>query len=87
MGEFVSVEISAAPGVGVIRLNRPPMNALNAQMQDELVLAATQLADDDAVRAVVVFGGDRLFAAGADVKELARMDRAAMARSRAYRNR
>jgi enoyl-CoA hydratase/carnithine racemase len=86
MGEFVSVEISAAPGVGVIRLNRPPMNALNAQMQDELVLAATQVADDDAVRAVVVFGGerlfagDRLFAAGADVKELARMDRAAMAR-------
>jgi enoyl-CoA hydratase/carnithine racemase len=78
MGEFIGVEVDVAPGVAVIRLNRPPMNALNAQMQDELLRAAIALGDDDAVRAVVVFGGERLFAAGADVKELARMDHASM---------
>ncbi|MCW2916076.1 MAG: short chain enoyl-CoA hydratase [Actinomycetia bacterium] len=69
MGEFVRVEID--DGVATIRLDRPKMKALNAQIQDELIEAAGQVTKDDAVRAVVIYGGERVFAAGADIKEMA----------------
>lgn len=68
MGEFVRLEVQDA--VGTIRLDRPKMNALNAQVQEEIreaAQAATQRAD---VRAVVLYGGERVFAAGADIKEM-----------------
>ncbi len=66
--EFVVLEKSG--GIGTIRLDRPPMNALNAQVQEELVAAATEATEDDAVRAVVVYGGEKVFAAGADIKQM-----------------
>ena len=47
------------------------MNALNTQVQDELRDAAEQVSADDAIRAVVIYGGEKVFAAGADVKEFA----------------
>jgi enoyl-CoA hydratase/carnithine racemase len=47
------------------------MNALNAQVQDELAAAAAQVGADHAIRAVVVYGGGKVFAAGADIKEMA----------------
>ena len=65
----VRVEIDGA--VATVRLARPPMNALNAQVQEELAAAAAVLGADPAVRAVVVYGGQKLFAAGADIKEMA----------------
>ncbi|WP_112239689.1 enoyl-CoA hydratase/isomerase family protein [Kribbella monticola] len=71
MGEFVNLTVS--DGVGTIRLDRPKMNALNVQVQDEIRAAAEQAAADDAVRAVVIYGGERVFAAGADIKEMADM--------------
>ena len=77
MGEFVQVEIDAA--VAVIRLSRPPMNALNAQVQTEIAEAAAQLATDRQVRAVILYGGEKVFAAGADIKEMADASYAAMA--------
>jgi enoyl-CoA hydratase/carnithine racemase len=67
VGEFVTLETS--DGIGTIRLDRPPMNALNTQVQEELRAAATALADNPEVRAVVVYGGERVFAAGADIAE------------------
>jgi enoyl-CoA hydratase/carnithine racemase len=70
MGEFVNLEIDKETGVGTIRLDRPPMNAINAQVVEELEVAARAASTDDAVRAVVVFGGDKIFAAGADIKEM-----------------
>ncbi|MDP9797318.1 enoyl-CoA hydratase/carnithine racemase [Catenuloplanes nepalensis] len=76
MGEFVRLEI--ADGIGTIRLDRPKMNALNVQVQEELRAAATAAAGDDTVRAVVVYGGEKVFAAGADIKEMAGMDYARM---------
>jgi len=68
VGEFVRLEVDGA--VGTIRLDRPKMNALNAQVQEEIracALEATARAD---VRAVVIYGGERVFAAGADIKEM-----------------
>jgi enoyl-CoA hydratase/carnithine racemase len=67
VGEFVRLETS--DGIGTIRLERPPMNALNTQVQEELREAALAAADDPTVRAVVVYGGPKVFAAGADINE------------------
>lgn len=75
MSEFVSVESDEESGgaVATIRLDRPPMNALNQQVQEEIRSAATRLSSDRHVRAVVIYGGPKVFAAGADVKEMAAM--------------
>lgn len=69
MGEFVRVERDGA--VASIRLDRPPANALSEAVSLELWDAARDVEDDDGVRAVVVWGGERIFAAGADVKAMA----------------
>ncbi len=78
MGEFVRLEVS--DGVGTIRLDRPPMNALNVAVQEEIRAAAEEASGRDDVRAVVVYGGEKVFAAGADIKEMADMDYVDMAR-------
>lgn len=71
MGEFVRLEVE--DGVGTIRLDRPKMNALNAQVQEEIRAAAEEATEREDVKAVVVYGGERVFAAGADIKEMAEM--------------
>ncbi|MEU6352747.1 enoyl-CoA hydratase-related protein [Streptomyces sp. NPDC047072] len=60
--------------VVTVRLDNPPMNAFDDVQRDELSACARELADARGVRAVVIHGGDRLFAAGADIKALAAMD-------------
>jgi enoyl-CoA hydratase/carnithine racemase len=70
VGEFVRLEVDEATRVGTIRLDRPPMNALNAQVQDELREAAFEAGNDERVGAVVIWGGGKVFAAGADIKEM-----------------
>ncbi len=77
MGDFVTLEV--ADGVGTITLRRPPMNALNLQMQREFAEAAGAADADDAVRAVILYGGPKVFAAGADVKEMSDWDAATAA--------
>jgi enoyl-CoA hydratase/carnithine racemase len=71
VGEFVRFEVE--DGVGTILLDRPKMNALSVQVQEEIRAAAEEATARDDVRAVVVYGGERLFAAGADIKEMAAM--------------
>jgi enoyl-CoA hydratase len=68
MGEFVRLEVEG--GVGTIRLDRPPMNALSTQVQEELREAAREASENADVRAVVLYGGPKVFAAGADIKEM-----------------
>jgi enoyl-CoA hydratase/carnithine racemase len=68
MGELVRCEI--ADGIGTIRLDRPPVNALNDQVTEEIA-AAARSADTDEVRAVIIYGGEKVFAAGADIKDMA----------------
>ncbi|GIF71316.1 enoyl-CoA hydratase/isomerase family protein [Asanoa siamensis] len=77
MGELVRLE--KHDGIGTIRLDRPPMNALNRQVQEEIRDAALAATADDEVRAVVVYGGEKVFAAGADIKEMATMSYVDMA--------
>jgi len=67
--EFVHTE-RGADGVAVVRLDRPKANVLSVEMVRQLTLAAAELAEDPP-GAVVVWGGRLLFAAGADIRELA----------------
>ena len=77
MGEFVRLE--SVDGIGTIRLDRPPVNALNDQVRDELATVASSAAADAEIRAVILYGGEKVFAAGADVKQMAEANYAAMA--------
>jgi len=70
-GELTRVELEGA--VATLRLDRPPVNALNLAMQEEILAAARWLTRSTDVRAVVIYGGPRMFAAGADIKEMAAM--------------
>jgi enoyl-CoA hydratase/carnithine racemase len=74
VGEYVGLEVSE--GIATIRLDRPPMNALSLQVQREFAEAAGAADADVAVRAIIVYGGPKVFAAGADVKEMADWDEA-----------
>jgi enoyl-CoA hydratase/carnithine racemase len=74
--EFVTLQVEA--GVGTIRLDRPKMNAINEQLHWEVRAAAQEASERDDVRAVVVYGGERVFAAGADIKAMSQLDRAGM---------
>lgn len=56
-------------GVAALRIDHPPMNALSAALLTELAVRAEALAADPSVKAVVVLGGQRAFAAGADITE------------------
>jgi len=67
------VEVDVHDGVATILLNRPKMNALNLQMQREIHAAAEEIAGRADIGAVVLHGGPKVFAAGADVKEMADM--------------
>jgi enoyl-CoA hydratase/carnithine racemase len=69
MGEFVRIERDGA--VATIRIDRPPANAIARPVSLELSAAAKAAGSDDGVRAVVVWGGERIFAAGADIKAMA----------------
>jgi enoyl-CoA hydratase/carnithine racemase len=71
VGEFVTLEIT--DGIGTIRLDRPPMNPLSTQVQEELREAAHSAAGSEEVKAVIVYGGSKVFAAGADITEFAEL--------------
>ncbi|MGW2783947.1 enoyl-CoA hydratase/isomerase family protein [Streptomyces populi] len=83
----MTVHLEVAEGVGTIRLDRPPMNALDVATQDRLKELAEEATARPDVRAVVLYGGEKVFAAGADIKEMQAMDHAAMVvRSRALQD-
>ncbi|GGL41557.1 enoyl-CoA hydratase/isomerase family protein [Phycicoccus endophyticus] len=67
------VRLEVADGIGTVRLDRPPMNALNAEIQRGLVAACREAEQRRDVAAVVVYGGEKVFAAGADIKEMETM--------------
>lgn len=74
--QFVTCE-RRADGVALVRLDRPKMNALNAELLAQLEAATKELAAEPP-GAVVVWGGERIFAAGADISEFGGSDGAGM---------
>ena len=69
MAELVLTEREGA--IAVVLLNRPEaLNALSDALMEELVDALQELDRDDSVRAIVLGGSERAFAAGADIGEL-----------------
>lgn len=74
----MTVTLEVSGGVGTILLDRPPMNALDVATQDRLHELAEEASRRDDVRAVVLYGGEKVFAAGADIKEMQAMDHPAM---------
>jgi enoyl-CoA hydratase/carnithine racemase len=71
VGEYVRLEVEG--GIGTIRLDRPKMNALNAAVQEEIRATAQEADRRKDVAAVIVYGGEKVFAAGADIKEMQAM--------------
>src|SRR5207253_102994 len=69
MGDLVRLDVD--DGVGTIRLDRPPMNAINGDLRVDLMAVAAEAVRRDDVGAVVLYGGEKVFAAGADVKMMA----------------
>jgi enoyl-CoA hydratase/carnithine racemase len=74
--EFVTLQVE--DGVGTIRLDRPKMNAIDEQLHFEVRAAAMEASKRAEVRAVVLYGGERVFAAGADIKAMSQLDDTAM---------
>ncbi|WP_045876169.1 enoyl-CoA hydratase-related protein [Pseudofrankia sp. DC12] len=72
------VRLEVADGVGTVRLDRPKVNALNAELTADLRAVTLEASRREDIRAVVIYGGERVFAAGADINEMAPMDIAAM---------
>lgn len=71
MPSYTSILVETHQQVGLIRLNRPQaLNALNAPLMEELNLALLDFNRDDEIRAIVITGDKRAFAAGADIKEM-----------------
>lgn len=72
MPEFITINPQVAPHVAHIQLNRPKeLNALNLELMLEIKEALIQLDNDPNVRAIVLSGNERAFAAGADIKQMA----------------
>jgi enoyl-CoA hydratase/carnithine racemase len=68
MPELVRLDVD--DGVGIVRLDRPPANAISLQLSTELFRVLEEAASREDVGALVVWGGPKLFAAGADIKEM-----------------
>lgn len=73
MSELLELTVDAE-GIAVLRLDRPPANALDRPSWRRFGEIAREIESDARVRAVVVWGGPRVFAAGADIADLATMD-------------
>lgn len=80
MPELVNLEVDATTRVAVLRIERPPMNALSRQVWEEVDLLVADAVADEQVRALVVWGGPKVFAAGADITEFPDLDPAAARR-------
>jgi enoyl-CoA hydratase/carnithine racemase len=68
MPELVHLEVDE--GVGIVRLDRPPANAISLELARDLLAALDDAAERDDVGALVLTGGPKLFAAGADIARM-----------------
>ena len=71
--KFASLDFDIRDHVAIVGLNRPPVNAMNRALRQDIVAAFDHIAESKEVRAVVLTGRGRVFCAGADIKERAGM--------------
>ncbi|MGI9622645.1 MAG: enoyl-CoA hydratase/isomerase family protein [Acidimicrobiales bacterium] len=76
MGELVTLEEDVAKGIAIVRIENGKMNPISIQVTNELAEIAEELAARDDIGAVVLWGGPRIFAAGADIKEFPALENA-----------
>jgi enoyl-CoA hydratase len=69
VSDFKTLLVDINERVALVTLNRPPVNAQNAEMRDELTMLFDELSDRDDVMAVVLTGSGKIFSAGADIRE------------------
>jgi enoyl-CoA hydratase len=70
--DYTSILTSVVEHAGLLQINRPQqLNALNAAVMEELVVALEEFDRSDRVGCIVITGNQRAFAAGADIKEMA----------------
>ncbi len=67
------VRVEVEDGLATIRIDRPKMNPLSIAVQDQIGAAAREVSADRDIAAVIVYGGESVFAAGADIKEMQAM--------------
>ena len=69
---YTTILTEKLPGYAIIRLNRPEvLNALNMKLMEELIDALESFDRDEEVRAIILTGNEKAFAAGADIREMA----------------
>jgi enoyl-CoA hydratase len=75
MTDYETILVTQDDRVGTITLNRPKaLNALNSQVMNEVVSAAAEFDNDPGIGAIIITGsGQKAFAAGADIKEMAEL--------------
>jgi enoyl-CoA hydratase len=72
MAKYETILVETHGKVGLVRLNRPDdYNALNVKLWGELIDALKAFDEDENIGAIVITGNDKVFAAGADIKEMA----------------
>ena len=64
---YQTILVERRERAGLITLNRPPMNALNDTLMDELGVALLEFDADEQIGAIVITGSEKAFAAGADI--------------------
>jgi enoyl-CoA hydratase/carnithine racemase len=71
-----TVKCRIADHIAVVTMDRPPVNAQNAQMNTDMALVFDRISDDDDVRVAILTGAGKCFSAGADIKDRAGKERA-----------
>ena len=68
---YQNVFVTREGAIGIVQLNRPKvLNALNFEVMSELVSALEELDREAAVKVIILTGGERAFAAGADLAQM-----------------
>lgn len=71
MLSYQNILVSKDGPIGIVQLNRPKvLNALSSELMTELVKALEELDRDESVNAIILTGGERVFTAGSDLKEM-----------------
>jgi enoyl-CoA hydratase len=69
MMNLTHIQLDVADGIAVVTMNRPPVNAQNAQFRQELTWVFDSISDRDDIRVAILTGTGNIFSAGADIKE------------------